>query len=462
MPNRQLSPVRGPLVLLLTAFACGGSGEVPDGQIDGADAVDVPEDGTAESDLDVPLDTLEADGRPDTAEAGDVEADDAGGPPVPRLAIVGDWLGVVGRDGTFRVCLPTGELPPVPVSDGLFARMAAGGRNCAYMSIGAGGYYEDSLDLYADGHFLHGWNEAYWTALEDALARATENEVGLLVGLWGTVALECDAERDARWYTNPWNADVGRGGPYDSIPPAEGCGKRAFYTFERYGETVYDPSEPYPAGASMSVRGQWRQEEIVHRLATLVSRYPIASVMLMWEAGDPGSNRCDDCGASWETIVNWHRHMADYIRSIGPGTLVSTGTFHAVVTRFVPAAGLDFIEDEGDIVPRMDGWCTYAASLGVPIVWTGYVRKDDSGGDCANRTWDGCVRAEAVENVYEWMRRMWSCGVQLSTPFWEYRYGFSPEFDPFVTSIRSYLDTIASWEDEPGSELSEASFPPRP
>jgi hypothetical protein len=453
------------LALCMQACSCDDEGT--------ADATDTPPENEWDADLvipDTPLDDLAVEDSADTGPEEDtvveppvdVPLDDAPELPVPRLEIRGEWLGVVGRDNVFRAGLATGELPVVPIAADLFDRMAAGGRNLSYITPGAGGYYTNSATLYAGGNISAGWNEDQWTALENALEAAAENEVGIIVGLWGTVALECDAERDGRWFTNPWNADTGMGGPYDEVPASELCGKRSWYTFPDYDSIVYDPSGAYPLSESMVVRGQWRQEELVYRMAGLVRNHPIASIMLMWEAGDAGTHECGDCGADWETVISWHRHMADYIRSIGPDILVATGVNRHQAFRFVPQAHVDFIEDEGSIDRTLEGWCEQAAILTVPVVWTGYVRIDASGDECSGTGWTGCNADEAMANIFSWIRQAWLCGFQLSTPFWEYRRNFADDLDVYVLPVRSFLDSVSTWDNEPGDELVDSAFPPLP
>ncbi len=55
---------------------------------------------------------------------------------------------------------------------------------------GAGGYGVDSALAYQNGHLGQGWNEAFWSNLEGYFQEAQDQDIGVIVNVWGTVALE--------------------------------------------------------------------------------------------------------------------------------------------------------------------------------------------------------------------------------------------------------------------------------
>jgi len=64
--------------------------------------------------------------------------------------------------------------------------------------------------------------------------------------------------------------------------------------------------------------------------------------------------------------------------------------------------------------------------------------------------------------MFTWIRASWLCGHQAGTPFWEYKYGFSDDMDPYIMPLSAFLETIETWEDEPGDELVDAELPAVP
>lgn len=405
--------------------------------------------------------SVDAGGLPEAAAdaAAPDAAPDAAACPEPctdGLSIRGRFLGLRGNDGTWRVGITTGNLR---YDASLFDAMKASGKNllCENAS-GGGGYGVSSASAYLGGNFANGFDPKFWDTLEARLGEAKAKDIGVLITVWGTVALEGDRSTSCkdpssgawtcRWDVNPWNANVGKGGPYQ-LP---GCGKDAFYTLDDPSAPVYQPGAAYPAGASMTRRGQWRQEEYLHKLVSVVKAYPNVAINLMWEAGDKSSHKWGDCATTSEKVQTWHTHMRDYIHSLSPATLVGTGTFPHAAADF---AMLDFLTAEDAAANWMEKWWTdFPTSQ--PVVYTGWVAFDSShdpcGKSCAAGEF-GFVRAQ--------IREAWSHGIQVGSPFWEYKDEdvYAVQLDPYFVTLRSALDGIQSWEDEPGSELTASALP---
>jgi hypothetical protein len=363
----------------------------------------------------------------------------------PALEIQGRWLGVRGDDGQWRVGITTGQLR---YSDTLFGLMVGSGKNLLNNNrLGAGGYGEDSAFAFVGGNLQNDFDATFWDGLRDILMEAETHNIGVVLNVWGTVALEWDAA-GARWESNPWNASVGRGGPYD----VAGCGKDDFYTYPTFGQVVYDPLDTYPAAADMHTRGQWLQERYIHRLATLCADFPHVAISLMWEASDLGDNNPSEvlCNTTADKVASWHHHLRDYIHTLSPGTLVATGT---TAFRYDDFSGLDFLTSEAGARVNLSRWWTLAQPA-LPVVYTGWTAwndADDCGKTCLD--WD-FVRARIEE--------AWAHGIQVGSPFWEYRNEdtYAVELDPYFLLLRQFLDTVQDWGDEPGDEVTLATLPP--
>ncbi|MBW2526731.1 MAG: hypothetical protein JRI23_21285 [Deltaproteobacteria bacterium] len=356
----------------------------------------------------------------------------------PALEVNGRWLGVRGTDGSWKVAIGSGTLFSVAFYQAVgdeFDAIVADGKNLVFLWAGAGAAEgPDQLPMYVGHDFDGGFDEAHWSTLLDFVDDATDRGLGVLVALFATVALEYEA--GARWDRNVWNASYGHGGPYDLTV---NCGKDAFYSFGSYGTPIYTPGDDYPASADTLVRGQWRQEEIVHRAATELAGRRNVAIYLMWEgydlsAGLPGSG--GQCETTADKQQGWHDHMAGFIRSVGGPMLVTT-----MDTDLRQMSALDFGVIESS---HRRTWAVNNADIVTwPVVTTGF----SPGGGTAD-----------IASI----REGWLHGIQQGPPFWEYRSNLCPDCAPptqYVRDLRPILDTITTWDDEPGDELTDASLP---
>jgi len=366
-------------------------------------------------------------------------------PPEEGLVFRGKWLGMIGQDGVWRAAITCGMIYEFTWYNTNRLDMIAGhGKNLVYAWVGAGAYGVDSAVLYHEGNLSLGWDESRWTQLEQMLQNAWDRDIGVMLAFWDTTGLEGDRsqwpENPRRWDVNPWNAKIGRGGPYD-LP---GCGKAAFIEFHDFDVVLYQPGDSYPAGADDVTRGQWRQEEIMHRVTELVRAYPNAAIYLIWEAHDNGSHTWGNCATSGAAMRSWHAHMASLTGSLSPDTLVTTGDLGDEFE------GFDFAASQ---VAYLHWW----ANLPYPVVSTGFpMWIDDQHSDL-------CL-ADCPPEVYErartYIRDAWLQGIQLGAPYNEYRNsGVSDNIDPYLQSLRQSLDSIQTWEDEPGDELTVGLLP---
>ncbi|NOZ86640.1 MAG: hypothetical protein GXP49_10290 [Deltaproteobacteria bacterium] len=86
-------------------------------------------------------------------------------------------------------------------------------------------------------------------------------------------------------------------------------------------------------------------------------------------------------------------------------------------------------------------------------------RKNDSqwnsnGEDCGSE----CSPEDYVF-AREQVRIAWAHGVQVGAPFWEYKKAYSEYRDNFFLRLRSFFDSVDTWEDEPGTEIVLDSLP---
>jgi len=366
---------------------------------------------------------------------------------------VGRWLGLVGQDGVWQVGISSGQLRP---HNGLFDQLVAAGKNVFNNNkSGSGGYGLDTLNAYQDHHFDHGWNESWWSAMRERFVEARDKDIIEIVGVWGTVWMEGDrraacqdgSSYTCRWDVSPWNARNNRGGPYD-LP---GCGKDAFYTLADPDGPVYTPGAPYPADADMHTRGQWRQEEYLHRLATLAAEFPNVAISLVWEASDLSTHQWGDCGTTIEKVLAWHAHRRAYIQSLSPHTLVATGTDEYKAHHF---SGMDFLTTEAGAVYNLPAFI--AAPPALPVVYTGWSAYNAAGDACAK----DCSAADFAY-VRGQIRDGWAAGIQVGSPFWEYKDEdtYVVHLDPYLVQLRALVDGVATWEDEPGAEITAGSLP---
>ncbi|MBN2495261.1 MAG: hypothetical protein JXR96_11760 [Deltaproteobacteria bacterium] len=360
----------------------------------------------------------------------------------PGLSIKGCWLGMTGQDGVWRVAIPSGMIYPFGwYGPGELDRVANSGKNLVYAWVRAGYNGLGTATLYDGGHLSQGWNEQAWTNLEQMLQRALDRDIGVMLAFWDTTGLEGDRsawpEEPRRWDVNPWNAYTDRGGPY-ALP---GCGKAAFVGFHDFDAFLYLPGGSYPAGQDDITKGQWRQEEVLYRVAELARGYPNAAIYLIWEADDNGSHSWGDCSTDRATMLAWHVHMTELVHALSPDTLVTSGDL----------PGWDGFGFAASQVKRMNWW----ADKPYPVVSTGFPMRDGEGDVCLASCSD-----EVYRLARSYIRDGWLVGIQLGAPYNEYRNdGVSDAMDPYTLALRQRLDSIQTWEDEPGVELNSALLP---
>jgi hypothetical protein len=363
------------------------------------------------------------------------------------LTIRGRWLGMVDGNGVFRACISTGELR---YSGTLYASMTADGKNLINNNASGTNY---AANAYVNGNLSAGFNQQFWTDLETHMQEAQALDIGMIVNVFGTVTLECQRQSancnyptiPCRWDDNPWNEAVGRGGPY-LIDNQTICGKDAFYTFHNYGVFLFQSGDIYPDASDMYDKGQWRQEEYMHRLASLAAGYSNVAISLMWEGYDRGSHVCGNCGTTRAKVDSWHDHMTQFIKSASPRTLVASDyEISNTVVDFVVAHGHWTVTD----------W----SNATHPVVSAGYGARD-ANGPCPTDPSDPNF-VPCMAQVRTDVRDYWATGLQIGSSFWEYTHQTQtlPELSWYFQDLRQFVDTVLTWQDEPGQEVTTATLP---
>lgn len=379
---------------------------------------------------------------------------DCGGCP-GTLEIRDNYLGLWGSDGQWHVALSCGER--VMVTTSILDSMVLAGKNFIRIDGGAGAYYRANLGLYVNNHFDQGINASWLSDVDAFLGEALQREIGVVVGLWGTVALEWPAPSNVgrRWEQSPWNANSTdpAGGPYDT---GYHCGKDTFFTFDNYGTHLYQ-NQPYPSSGTNTQKGQWRQEEVVWNLMDVIKNYPNTAIKLMGEAYDTGSNYENSttnlpCSVDRTKVDDWHTHMTAYVKSINPSTLVATDdVWH------LNSTGVDFMATMAGPGNYFDNWCSSNTPV-LPVVSVGWGDQTVQDSCCGPVT----CGAWAWTAITEHVRAGWLCGLQTGGPWHEYRQDcYEPDqYDPWFLTLRGFLDGVTSWDNEPGDEITAGQLPP--
>ncbi|MBN2498776.1 MAG: hypothetical protein JXR96_29565 [Deltaproteobacteria bacterium] len=323
-----------------------------------------------------------------------------------------------------------------------------------------------------------GWKESYWNGLQAEVQRAKARDVIIFPLIFGTPMLECqngDPEcDDYRWAFNLWS--VRNGGPIDAGTSA---GKPYFYTLHDDDHFIFG-NETYSAGWSWQKKNQYRQEEL---LAEVMARLPEdtylnVGILLMWEIDD-----------GWpQGAEAWARHMVAFLKSLRTSCRpIAICTARGDRVQLV---GADFGLHEGHNIVFQP----YTPPANVPIIYEGYNPRDDcydpgdthpgcqcfdgdpEPGRCTGYSDDEECNAAISKQV---MRKAILDGMNSSFPFrsywwqrsssiyndcypdaWDYNIeNVKHELLDYGTRLQAVLDSVETWEDEPGDELIPATVP---
>ncbi len=323
-----------------------------------------------------------------------------------------------------------------------------------------------------------GWKESYWTGLQAEVRRARERDVIIFPLIFGTPMLECqsgDAEcDDYRWAFNLWS--VRNGGPIDAGTSA---GKPYFYTLHDFDNFIFG-NESYSAGWSWQKKNQYRQEELLAEVMTRLPEdvYPNVGILLMWEIYD-----------GWpQGAEAWARHMVAFLKSLRTSCRpIAICTQQGAQVQLV---GAEFGLQEGNNIVFQP----YTPPDNIPIIYEGYNPRDDcyvpgdthpgcqcfdgdaEPGRCAGYADDEECNAAISKQV---MRKAVLDGMNSSFPFrsywwqrsssiyndcypdaWDYNINIiRQDLLDYGARLRAVLDSVTTWEDEPGNELIPATVP---
>jgi len=290
-----------------------------------------------------------------------------------------------------------------------------------------------------------GFSKPYWDRLRSDVQWAFDNDVMVGIVIQGTSILETCSM--GRWGGHAWNSNFG--GPITAA-----CnGKDQFYDLFDYNNPIrgpYDESWPWQK------KNQFRQEELINKVFTDLD-FPNLYPILMWEMHDTG-------GTSRAKAEKWWKYMANYIHKMRPGTLVTAGEASGVSCCFggglisswvMNLTGLDFMVfqnrptghfDKNDLKAVKDAYW----NLNIPFVHIG-TRWVSSG---------ETIPSSEHEDVRNTMRKMMLYGFQPAAPFGGYQQAGSQAYHSYAKTLQEFADTVETWCDEPGQEITNSTLPP--
>jgi len=271
--------------------------------------------------------------------------------------------------------------------------------------------------LYNNEDLNSGWNDAVWADLRNDVraARDKGNIIGIM--FWSTPMLE--QGNGGRWGTHLWNAE--NGGPISN----DGDGKSEFYTLADYNSEI---SGSYGSLSSWQERNQFRQEELVKKYLSELSEFDNVYYIPMYEMGD-------DSGISHSKIHDWHRHIAKVITDRQPGRLVGSVISTGDEEWIAAWNEVDVLLFEGPYAPSSSSLKSHYWSYNKPLIWEFiYPGVSNPVGDMRDAVVNGLQPADEIR-------------------------GQSSAQDSFARRLSDFIDTVETWCDEPGQEITSSTVP---
>lgn len=330
-------------------------------------------------------------------------------------------------------------------------------------------WYDPDTLPYAGGQIANGFNQSYWDQMAATMQAAHDAGDVVMLGLWATTRLEygrpnevpegCnydDPSDPDYWAPDRFEASIWsalRGGPI----PEDGDPKDNFYTLWDmnsfvYGHETFDEEWPWQK------KNQYYQEQLVAHVLELFAGYPHWMLQPMYEADDWG-------GTTRDKAAQWHVHMSDFAASLDPDRLfVHCGRLDALETSLFGVTGVfDALSSEGATVSHDFPRRVYEAtwSWDVPVFYKGFDPLDRDGVRMDNQDEipDDYENDIGYDHNLDVIRQFVVWGIGPSA-FFHYRtWDHQGQLDAYALELAAFLDTVETWDDEPGDEIREQTVP---
>ena len=306
------------------------------------------------------------------------------------------------------------------------------------------------------------FNDQYFSEFKSRLNDAANNGVAVSIVLFSLTGFEADRTPGSRFGQNPWNACLGGpisigSCPYQKSGEHSPGATKQFLTLEHYdyNNPLIDQYSTYSSSWSTPRKVQYRLEEIIKKFVEEFRNYDNWYFNMMWETND---------NPDAQLTKKWVKWFSGFSHRLDPNRLVFTGE-EAGTEYANSASSVDGSFHEGNVlggsvsdsIKKLGNLGSIAN--GKPKVIVGY-DPFDSNGQRRDHIYNTTPELYSTKQNVKYMRAalLAGKGVHPGTAFHSAYYDMSGTFS-WLKALQDFLETVDSWHNEPGDEITDATMP---